>query len=294
MRGLVENVLSHHRWEYTIPGGKLILEDGKPLIMGILNVTPDSFSDGGKFLDAGRAVEHGRKMLEAGADVLDIGGESTRPGAPEVPAEEEWRRIAPVLKELLEIEGCVVSVDTTKSEVAGRALEAGAHIINDISGMTFDPRMREVVARYGVPVILMHIKGTPRTMQKNPHYHLLLEEVTDFLHQRCREAHEQGIDQIIVDPGIGFGKRPEDNLELIRRLGELKALGYPILLGPSRKSFIGHVLDRPVEERLIGTLTSVVYGIMQGAHIVRVHDVEETHQAVKLVRAIREGKALST
>ncbi len=276
-------------WELTLPSGKLVVN--RPLIMGILNVTPDSFSDGGKYLAAERAVEHALEMVAEGADIIDIGAESTRPGAEPVPLEEEWQRIQPVLRNIRRQSNIPISVDTYKAEIARRALQEGADLVNDISGLTFDPAMASVVARAGVPVILMHIKGTPKNMQKNPDYRNLMEEVYEFLWRQVEFARQQGIEQTIVDPGIGFGKRWEDNFELIRRLEEFRGLGCPVLLGPSRKSFLGNLLDRPPQERLAGTLAACAVGEIFGADIFRVHDVRQVREAVLVARAVQLKKA---
>jgi dihydropteroate synthase len=287
---LLRNV-SLDSWHYISQDKELKID--RTLIMGILNVTPDSFSDGGKYFNEESSLTHAMEMSEAGADIIDIGGESTRPGSTPVSIDEEWRRISGVIDRLLKEEHVVLSVDTYKSEIARRALEAGAHIINDISGLTFDPAMARVIADYRVPVILMHIKGTPRDMQKNPSYRNLMNEIYDFLNGQCRIAEENGINQIIVDPGIGFGKRPEDNYELIRRIGEFKSLGYPLLSGSSRKSFIGFGLKNPQADRTVGSITSAVYAILNGANIVRVHDVDETRQAIQMINSIENFKAIT-
>ncbi len=290
LKKLLRHILTE-QWFYSTRGKELKI--GSPLIMGILNITPDSFSDGGKYFDKDKAYRHAVEMLDAGADMIDIGGESTRPGSTPVSIDEEWQRISGVINRLLNSEQCIISVDTYKSEVARRALDIGAHIINDISGLTFDPAMAEVVTKFQVPIILMHIKGTPHDMQKNPSYQNLMEEIYSFLEGQCQFARENGIDQIIVDPGIGFGKRPGDNYEIIRRLGEFKALGYPVLLGASRKSFIGFGLKDSRKDRTIGSITSLIYGLLNGAKIVRVHDVEETKQALQIVESIQNLKANS-
>lgn len=288
LRNLLENI-SIAQWQFSVRDKDLRIDH--PLIMGVLNITPDSFSDGGKYFDQEVAYRRAVDMLEAGADIIDIGGESTRPGSVPVSVEEEWQRISWVIDRLLHDGQAVISVDTYKSEIARRALDMGAHIINDISGLNFDPSMAEVVAMHQAPVILMHIKGTPRDMQKNPSYENLMDEIYGFLERQCRFARENGIEQVMVDPGIGFGKRPEDNYEIIRRLGEFKGLGRPIVLGTSRKSFIGFGLGDPQQDRTIGTIASVVCGILNGANIVRVHDVVETKQALKIVGGIKDFKA---
>lgn len=260
----------------------------RTLVMGILNVTPDSFSDGGKFYDPDRAVEHALAMDEAGADIIDVGGESTRPGAEPVPLEEELRRVIPVLEALSGRVKALLSIDTYKSEVAEAALEAGAHIVNDISGLGFDPEMAPLVARWGAGLVIMHIKGTPKTMQQNPWYQDVVGEISGYFAERLRLAEEAGIslDQIVLDPGIGFGKRLDDNFELLRRLSEFRRFGRPILIGPSRKSFIGLTLGLPPEERLEGTAAAVAVGIANGADIVRVHDVPEMLRVVRIADRI--------
>lgn len=263
-------------------------------IMGILNVTPDSFSDGGLYFEPERAVERALEMIAEGADIIDIGGESTRPksaaygeGADVVDAEEECRRVLPVITELSGQSDIPISIDTYKSEVALRALDAGATIVNDISGFRFDPRMPETVARMGASVVLMHTKGTPRTMQMKPYYEDLFREVRGYLQEGIEIAKRYGIEQIMIDPGIGFGKLQEHNLQLLNRLSDFRTLGYPILVGASRKSFIGNILHVPVEQRLEGSLAAAVSSVFFGANIVRVHDVKETKHAVMMADAIR-------
>ncbi|MDL1891497.1 dihydropteroate synthase [Sphingobacteriales bacterium CHB3] len=265
-------------------------------IMGVLNVTPDSFSDGGKYLNTEAAVEHAVTMIEEGADIIDVGGESTRPkgsaygaGAEEVEAEEELRRILPVITRLAKLTSVPISVDTYKSGVAKQALDAGAVIVNDISGLTFDNEMAAVVASKGASLILMHIKGTPKTMQDNPEYGSLFGEISDFLSAGIETARKAGVTQIMVDPGIGFGKRVEHNLQLIKDIGRLQGLGCPIVLGASRKSFIGRILDVPIDERLEGSLAAAVAAALNGVHVLRVHDVKETKRAVMVADAIKSA-----
>ncbi len=292
--GVFREVWAKHQtqqWRFHFRGRELLLD--RPLVMGILNVTPDSFSDGGRYLDPHQALARAREMIDQGATIIDVGGESTRPGAEPVDADEEWRRIGPVVQALVAEERCLISVDTYKSEVARRALEAGAHLINDISGLTFDPKMAAVVAHHRVPLVLMHIQGTPRHMQRRPHYRNLMAEVFDFLAAAVRRAKESGIEQLIVDPGIGFGKRWEDNFELIRRIGEFRSLGVPILLGTSRKSFLGKLLDVPPPDRLYGNLATTVYAALQGVTIFRVHDVRPTVEALKTLQAVQNKKAFA-
>ncbi|RLA85215.1 MAG: dihydropteroate synthase [Deltaproteobacteria bacterium] len=271
--------------------GKTLRLGRRTAVMGILNVTPDSFSDGGLFLDPERAVDHALRMVEEGADIIDVGGESTRPGADPIPLQEELRRVLPVIEGLSQRTDVPISIDTYKAEVASRALEAGASIINDISGLHYDPRMGEVAAKYGAPVVVMHIKGTPKTMQASPRYDDLMGEITAYLREGIRRAEEAGLppEKVIVDPGIGFGKTVEHNLIILQRLDELSSLGRPILIGPSRKSFIGAVLDLQVGDRLYGTLASVAIGVERGAHIVRVHDVKPVREVVDMVDAIMEA-----
>ena len=258
------------------------------LIMGILNVTPDSFSDGGKFKSHDQAIGHAVKMIKEGANIIDIGGESTRPGAKAVQLEEELMRIIPIIEAIRLKSDCLISIDTYKSKVAEAALDAGADMVNDISGLTFDHNMASLVAERNVPVIIMHIKGKPRDMQKNPNYDNLIKEIKVFFELQIAIAKRAGIDSgnIIVDPGIGFGKRLEDNFEIIRELGQISTMGYPVLLGPSRKSFIGLTLDLPIEERMEGTLASITAGVINGARIVRVHDIRATRRTLTITEKI--------
>lgn len=261
-------------------------------IMGILNVTPDSFSDGGAYPDKEKAIERGLEMIGKGADVIDVGGESTRPGSRPVSEDEEMGRILPVIRGLRKSATVLLSVDTMKATVAEAALEAGADIINDVSAFRFDPRMAGVVSRQGAAVVLMHMKGTPETMQSDPRYADLFDEIGWFLKDRIEEARSAGIGRgrIIVDPGIGFGKSPEDNLALIDNLGFLEELGCPVLVGASRKSFIGKALGLPVTERLEGSIAAGVLSIARGAHILRVHDVRAMRRAADMADAILFGK----
>lgn len=257
-------------------------------LMGILNVTPDSFSDGGRFLDVAKAVGHGQRVEEEGADLIDIGGESTRPGAEAVSMNEELKRVIPVIDGLSKKISIPISIDTYKAKVAREALDHGASMVNDISGLRGDKEMASLVAGAEVPLVITHMKGTPRNMQKNPRYTSVLGEITHFLRQQSEVALAAGVarDKIIVDPGIGFGKTREHNLEILNRLPELRSLGFPILIGTSRKSFIGLTLDLPVEKRLQGTAATVAYSIIQGASVVRVHDVKEMVQVARMTDAI--------
>jgi dihydropteroate synthase len=260
--------------------------------MGILNVTPDSFSDGGLFFNAESAVKQALRMQEDGADIIDIGGESTRPGAEKITIKEEIRRIVPVIEALAKEVLVPISVDTYKSAVAEAAISAGASIINDISGLRFDAEMPGIAARHRVPVVIMHIKGTPKNMQQNPLYSALIPEIMDYLYGCIEIAREAGIpdNMIIIDPGIGFGKTVDHNLEIIRRLKEFEGFEKPILLGPSRKSFIGKILGGlPVTERLEGTTAAAAIGIFNGASIIRAHDVKEMVRAARIADAIKRG-----
>ncbi|MCD6517668.1 MAG: dihydropteroate synthase [Candidatus Aminicenantes bacterium] len=261
-------------------------------LMGILNVTPDSFSDGGIYLDKKSAVQKGLQLIKDGADILDIGGESTRPGSHPVTAEEEKRRILPVISEIRKKTDALISVDTTKSEVLKSALDAGADILNDISAMRFDPKILGLASKQDIPVIIMHMKGTPRSMQESPEYDNVIQEIKTFLKQRITDALTAGIkkNKIIIDPGIGFGKRLKDNLKIISNLSAFSELGFPILIGVSRKSFIGDLLNLSPEKRIEGTIASSLISILQGAHILRVHDVSSLKKAVIVAEAImKEG-----
>ena len=259
------------------------------LLMGILNVTPDSFSDGGKYLAVDKAVDYGLKMISQGADIIDVGGESTRPGSKPVPLKEEMQRVIPVIRKLRAKSSTCISVDTYKSSLAWEAITNGADIINDISGFKFDPDMVNIVRETGALVILMHIKGTPRHMQSNPHYDDLMSELTAYFGERLDFAHGAGLNknQIILDPGIGFGKRLEDNFKIIRKLRQIVDLGNPVLIGPSRKSFIGLTLNLPPDERVEGTAAAVTAGILNGARIVRIHDVLEMKRVTIITDRIK-------
>ncbi len=259
--------------------------------MGIINVTPDSFSDGGLFLDRERAVRRGLELAADGADIIDVGGESTRPGSLPVTEEEELGRVIPVIRELRPRTGALISVDTSKAAVAAAAVEAGADIINDVSALRADPAMAGVVAASGAGLVIMHMKGTPRTMQLNPEYDDVLAEVRDFLEARIRAAEAAGIprERVIIDPGIGFGKNLEHNLDLIARQDLFLEIGRPLLMGISRKSFLGRILGLPPEERLEGTIAVSVLCVQKGADILRVHDVKQVARAVKVAEAVQEA-----
>jgi len=271
-----------------LPSGTVVLGE-RTLLMGVLNVTPDSFSDGGKFLEPRNAIEHAFEMELAGADLLDIGGESTRPGSTETPAEIELARILPVLEGLRGALKIPIAVDTRKSQVAEAAISAGAQIINDVSGLRNDPRIAEVARQRCVPLILMHMRGEPPTMQKKAFARDVMKDVKQGLRASIEVARRAGVrkSQIIIDPGIGFGKSFEQNYELLRKLGELAKLGYPLVVGTSRKGFLGATLSHngklaPPEERLWATAATVTASILGGAHIVRVHDVAEMAQVVRV------------
>ncbi len=264
-------------------------KDFSTLIMGILNVTPDSFSDGGEFNSVPLAVEHALQMEKDGADIIDIGGESTRPGAVSVSLQEELDRVISVITDIRTLSDVMISVDTTKADVAREAIVAGASLVNDISGMTADTTMASVVKDFDVPIVIMHIKGTPKDMQDNPHYHNLMMEINAYFLERISFAKRSGINdnQIILDPGIGFGKTVEDNFTIIKELNTITGLGHPVLVGPSRKSFIGQTLNLPENERVEGTAAAVVASVINGARIVRVHDVKEMWRVVKIADKLR-------
>lgn len=260
-----------------------------PLIMGILNLTPDSFSDGGLFLDVDKAVEQALILEKDGADIIDIGGESTRPGSESIDVHEELLRVLPVIEKLRKQTEIVISIDTYKAPVADTALKAGANIINDISGLTFDEQMAAVSVKHNAWVVIMHIKGTPKDMQINPIYEDLIKELKEYFITRINYAVAMGIprENIIVDPGIGFGKRWRDNFILIRELHVFKELGLPVLVGPSKKSFIGLALDLPVDDRLEGTAAAVTASVLNGADIIRVHDVKAMSRVIKISDMIK-------
>jgi len=291
---LIRALGNYLKSEFTLTyrGKELPLKE--PVVMGILNATPDSFSDGGRYTTVELALKRAEEIISQGGKIVDVGGESTRPGAPPVPLEEELRRVIPVIREVRKRlgEGFFISVDTYKAEVARQALLEGADMVNDISGLQFDPKMAEVVSSFGCPVVIMHIKGTPRDMQKNPYYEDAVSEICDYFEERLSFALERGIgrDKIILDPGIGFGKRLEDNLCILKRFSEFRVFGLPLLVGASRKSFIGAITgeDEP-QERLAGSLGAIAPAFYGGAKIFRVHDVKETYRFLKLLRAVEEA-----
>ena len=261
----------------------------RTLVMGVLNVTPDSFSDGGRWLDAKAAIRQARRMVRDGAHLIDVGGESTRPGAKAVPLKEELRRILPVVDALAK-EGIRVSIDTSKAGVAAAALAAGATMVNDVTALRGDRAMAGVCARAGAEVVLMHMKGSPQTMQRAPSYKDLIAEISGFFRKRLRFALRAGIarDKIFLDPGIGFGKRPEHNMQILRRLKDFAALGHPLVVGTSRKSFIGGILGgRPSSDRVFGTAATVAAAVLRGAAVVRVHDVREMSDVVRVTDELR-------
>ena len=264
--------------------GKFVLNFEKPLLMGILNVTPDSFSDGGVLRNVQAAVEHGLKIAREGADIIDVGGESTRPGSEPVKTEDELERVLHVVGRLAQEVDIPISIDSTKPEVAEACVNAGASLINDISGLRMKG-MIDVASRHKVPVIIMHMKGTPKTMQQNPQYRDVVEEILDFLRDRVQKARDAGIDTI-VDPGIGFGKSTHHNLEILLKLNEFRTLGVPVLVSPSRKSFIGDITGLGVNDRLEGTIAAVCIAAMKGANILRIHDVQANKRALMIIDAM--------
>ena len=269
------------------------LNSNSTLIMGVLNVTPDSFSDGGQFFDIDTAVAHAVEMAIDGADIIDVGGESTRPGSAEVTVEEEIQRVVPVIERLAGKIRSGISVDTRKSKVAKAALEAGASIVNDVSGLKYDKNMAEVAARHGAGMILMHMRGTPENMQNSPCYSDLIGEIKEDLRLSALEAFKAGVKKgsVAIDPGIGFGKTVEHNLEILNRLEEFKDIGLPICIGTSRKSFLGKLLDKPdPDDRLAGTIATCVAAGMKGARIIRVHDVKAARDAITVTEKILGAK----
>ena len=290
-------MVERRHYRITLRGAEAVLGE-RTWVMGVLNVTPDSFSDGGRFLEHTAAVHHGLALFEAGADVVDVGGESTRPGGASAVSEaEECRRVVPVIRALRDRGAGPLSVDTTKASVARAALDAGADIVNDVSGFRFDPEMAALVAERGVPAVIMHLRGSFRDMHQDPHYVDVVTEIRDELRDRLEEHKKAGIGagQIIVDPGLGFAKDADHSLEVLRRLPELAELDRPLLVGPSRKRFIGRALaqgdgaDAPVEDRLMGTAAAVAASVLAGAHMVRVHDVREMVQVARVCDAILAG-----
>ena len=279
---------NHHNYDeksYTI-GGK-DFKFNKAYVMGILNVTPDSFSDGGLYFKPEDAVNHGLVLLDEGADIIDIGGESTRPGSEPVTDEEELKRVVPVIEKILkQTPDAIISIDTTKNRVALEALKTGAKIVNDISGLTFDPKILNSVNEYKAALILMHMKGTPQDMQINPYYDDVIAEIYNFLYIQTQKAESSGVTKLFIDPGIGFGKRLEDNLEIIKRLSDFKTIGYPIVIGVSRKSFLGKILDLDVKERDESSAVVEAISIMNGARIIRTHNVKYGANVCKILNSM--------
>lgn len=283
--------LKRQRFSLQLPDRTIRLGE-RTLLMGVLNVTPDSFSDGGKYLDVDRAVERAIEIEHEGADILDVGAESTRPGSKRVPYEEEVHRLVPVLERLKGRVSIPISVDTYKSEVAARALKLGASLINDVSGGRWDPRMLELAARFPAPLVLMHMRGDPASWKRLSPRRAVVQSVLRELREMIERARESGISgrRILVDPGIGFGKNAEENVKILGRLDEFGSLGYPVCIGTSRKSFLGKVLQQPVSDRLMGTAATVAIAVLKGAHVVRVHDVAESTAVVRVADAILKGK----
>jgi len=278
----INNFENYNSLSYEIKGKEFNFSSA--YVMGILNITPDSFSDGGKYLNPDIAAEHGIEMIDKGADIIDIGGESTRPGAESIPADEESKRILPVIQKiLLERPTAIISVDTTKNIVASKALQHGAVIINDISGFANDIKLVEITKKFNASLAIMHMLGNPKNMQQNPEYENVVEEIYDFLEAQAEIAANSGINNIFIDPGIGFGKTVDHNLEIIQRLGDFKSLGYPILIGLSRKSFLGNILDLDVENRDVPTTIVETLSVKNGARIIRTHNVEYGVQVCKLL-----------
>jgi len=268
----------------------LLLDLGeRTLIMGILNVTPDSFYDGGRYTTPEAALNHALRMAEDGADIIDVGGESTRPGSERISVEEELSRVIPVIEKIRQRSNIPISIDTYKNEVARAAFSSGADIVNDISGLKFDNSLAEVAAEFNCTLIISHIKGSPNDMQNNVHYNNLMAEIKNSLKESISRAESSGVkpEKIIVDPGIGFGKKVNDNLLILKKLSEFKNLGKPIMIGSSRKSFIGKISAAQPDERLEGTIATVCAAVLNGADIVRVHDVKEVCRAVKVIDAIK-------
>jgi dihydropteroate synthase len=276
------------RFALKLNGGATLLLGPRTLVVGVLNVTPDSFSDGGRNIDPDRAAEHALRMESEGADIIEIGGESTRPGARSVPAEEELARVLPVIQRLAGKLAVPISLDTYKSEVARAGLEHGVAIINDVSALRFDPPIAEIAARYSAALVLMHMRGKPGTMQQIEPSNEIFSEIEADLSAAVSKARSAGVglDRIVIDPGIGFGKTLEQNLEIINRLDRLAAMGFPLMIGASRKSFIGKLTGRPPGERLFGTAASVAAAIIRGAHFIRVHDVKEMVEVARITDAI--------
>lgn len=267
-----------------------IINSKSPTIMGILNVTPDSFSDGGKYLNINNALNHAKKLLNNGADILDIGGESTRPGALPVSVDEELNRVIPVIEKIfLECPGSKISIDTTKSEVADEAVKYGACLINDISGATFDPKILSIASKYNVPVVIMHIKGTPGNMQDSPFYYDVIKEISGFFDEQVKVAQKNNVNKIILDPGIGFGKRIQDNYTILNNVSLFKKFGYPILIGVSKKSFLGNTLNLEIDNRTNSTIIAETIAVTNGANIIRTHNVKNAIELKKIMSFLKNN-----
>ncbi len=291
LRQTLYNYIDYNDGRFTIGNKTFLMND--LTVMGILNVTPDSFSDGGKYFDRDKAIKHGLEMIDLGVDIVDVGGESTRPGAELVDEKEELKRVIPVIEKLKTLRPeAIISIDSSKSKIANEALEAGAVLVNDISGLTFDEKMIEVVAKYNAAIVIMHIKGTPKEMQKNPVYKNVTAEVFQFLKKQTAKAIQAGIKNIIIDPGIGFGKRIIDNYELLHNLDSFKGIGKPILIGVSRKSFIGKVLNLDTGMRENATKIAETYASERGAALIRTHNVKLALEAKLLLKYLRKPEEL--
>jgi dihydropteroate synthase len=290
---MMQKTLNHKPEKMSLPRGRW-LDFTDTRVMAVINVTPDSFSDGGRFLNARDAVDYALRVVEEGADIIDVGGESSRPGSEPISRDEESARVIPVIEGIRQFSDIPISIDTTKAEVARRAFEAGADILNDISALRFDEAMIKTAVRYDTPVIVMHMLGAPKTMQIEPHYDDCVKEIKEFFIERIGHCTGKGIgrDRIILDPGIGFGKRLEDNLAIIKNLYELKSLGCPLMLGASRKSFISMVTGSKgdADKRIGGSLAALFVALRNGCDIVRVHDVGETIESIKVLKALEEAK----
>jgi dihydropteroate synthase len=281
-KSLQQNLV-YHQEDWTAAYG---FDFSQPRIMGVVNVTPDSFSDGGKYLEPATAVDHALQLIEQGVDIIDIGGESSRPGAEPISVQEETNRVLPVIRDIRKKSDIPISIDTYKAQVARSALESGANWINDISGMRSDSDMIGVASESGVPVVIMHMKGTPETMQADPTYENVVLEIVDFFDERIRKLRENSIDKIVLDPGIGFGKQLKHNIILLRNLQMFKQFGYPVLIGTSRKAFIGAITGQDVDQRESGTMASVVWSVLHGVNLVRVHAVAEIQDTLKIINTL--------
>jgi len=290
IRELVQKTIASKQLPVYNIRNKIFDFEKEKFIMGILNITPDSFSDGGLYNSIEKALKHTQTMIQEGADIIDIGGESTRPGAEKITKEEEKKRTIPIIKEIRKnFPDIPISIDTYKASVAEEALKNGADIVNDISGLQFDEKMQDIAREFDAPVIIMHIKGTPKNMQQDPHYEDIMKELLEYFDKRINALTSSGIKKIIIDPGIGFGKRLEDNLKIIKNIDEFSIFNLPVLLGVSRKSFIGSVLNKTVENRLYGSTAANAYVLLRGANIIRVHDITPHKDLIKILKAIENA-----